>query len=88
MIIMVFWCISCSCFCNINVLKQQEYTILNMEMRTYFSLLCLHQETQLVFTQLPLITNILGTFVHSQIQGHKEVLTLSQILLKQQFNKK
>lgn len=44
-----------------------------MEMRSYFSLLCLHQETQMVFTHLPLVTSILGTFVHSQIQGHKEV---------------
>lgn len=42
-------------------------------MRSYFSLLCLHQETQMVFTHLPLVTSILGTFVHSQIQGHKEV---------------
>ncbi|XP_073722251.1 sorting nexin-8 isoform X2 [Misgurnus anguillicaudatus] len=51
----------------------QENTIITMEMRSYFSLLCLHQETQLVFTHLPLVTNILGAFVHSQIQGHKEM---------------
>ncbi|XP_067298908.1 sorting nexin-8 [Pseudorasbora parva] len=54
-------------------LTQQENTIINMEMRSYFSLLCLHQETQMVFTHLPLVTSILGTFVHSQIQGHKEM---------------
>uniref|UniRef100_A0A8C1WIC8 Sorting nexin 8b n=1 Tax=Cyprinus carpio TaxID=7962 RepID=A0A8C1WIC8_CYPCA len=54
-------------------LTQQENTIITMEMRRYFSLLCLHQETQLVFTYLPLVTSILGTFVHSQIQGHKEM---------------
>ncbi|KAK7162094.1 hypothetical protein R3I94_004671 [Phoxinus phoxinus] len=54
-------------------LTQQENTIINMEMRSYFSLLCLHQETQMVFTHLPLVTLILGTFVHSQIQGHKEM---------------
>ncbi|XP_051993907.1 sorting nexin-8 [Xyrauchen texanus] len=54
-------------------LTQQENTIITMEMRSYFSLLCLHQETQLVFTHLPLVTSILGTFVHSQIQGHKEM---------------
>ncbi|XP_016106115.1 sorting nexin-8 [Sinocyclocheilus grahami] len=54
-------------------LSQQENTIITMEMRSYFSLLCLHQETQLVFTYLPLVTSILGTFVHSQIQGHKEM---------------
>ncbi|XP_051561106.1 sorting nexin-8 isoform X2 [Myxocyprinus asiaticus] len=54
-------------------LTQQENTIITMEMRSYFSLLCLHQETQLIFTHLPLVTSILGTFVHSQIQGHKEM---------------
>ncbi|XP_067260989.1 sorting nexin-8 [Chanodichthys erythropterus] len=54
-------------------LTQQENTIITMEMRSYFSLLCLHQETQMVFTHLPLVTSILGTFVHSQIQGHKEM---------------
>ncbi|XP_056305491.1 sorting nexin-8 [Danio aesculapii] len=54
-------------------LSQQENTIITMEMRSYFSLLCLHQETQLVFTNLPLVTSILGTFVNSQIQGHKEM---------------
>lgn len=56
-----------------SVFLQQENTIITMEMRSYFSLLCLHQETQMVFTHLPLVTSILGTFVHSQIQGHKEV---------------
>ncbi|TRY85741.1 hypothetical protein DNTS_031922 [Danionella cerebrum] len=55
------------------VATQQENTIITMEMRSYFSLLCLHQETQLVFTNLPLVTSILGTFVNSQIQGHKEM---------------
>ncbi|KAG1927717.1 sorting nexin-8 [Pimephales promelas] len=54
-------------------LTQQENTIITMEMRSYFSLLCLHQETQMVFTHLPLVTSILGTFVHSQLQGHKEM---------------
>ncbi|XP_076136295.1 sorting nexin-8 [Alosa pseudoharengus] len=54
-------------------LAQQENAIVTMELRSYFSLFCLHQETQLVFTHLPLTTNILGAFIQSQIQGHKEM---------------
>ncbi|XP_063063850.1 sorting nexin-8 [Engraulis encrasicolus] len=54
-------------------LSQQENAIVTMELRSYFSLFCLHQETQLIFTHLPLSTNILGAFIQSQIQGHKEV---------------
>lgn len=44
-----------------------------MELRNHFSLFCLHQETQLVHAYLPLTSHILGAFVSSQIQGHKEV---------------
>lgn len=44
-----------------------------MELRNYFSLFCLHQETQLVFIYLPITSHILGAFVNSQVQGHKEV---------------
>lgn len=54
-------------------LTQQENAIVNMELRSYFSLFCLHQESQLVFTHLPLTTSILGSFIQSQIQGHKEM---------------
>lgn len=52
---------------------QQENAIQTMELRNYFSLYCLHQEMQLVHTYLPLTSHILGAFVNSQIQGHKEV---------------
>lgn len=52
---------------------QQENVIQTMELRNYFSLYCLHQETQLVHVYLPLTSHILGAFVNSQIQGHKEV---------------
>ncbi|KAG8509947.1 Sorting nexin-8 [Galemys pyrenaicus] len=52
---------------------QQENAIQTMELRNYFSLYCLHQETQLVHVYLPLTSHILGAFVNSQIQGHKEV---------------
>lgn len=47
--------------------------IQTMELRNHFSLYCLHQETQLVHVYLPLTSHILGAFVNSQIQGHKEV---------------
>ncbi|KAJ7305943.1 hypothetical protein JRQ81_010309 [Phrynocephalus forsythii] len=52
---------------------EQENAILTMELRNYFSLYCLHQETQLVHIYLPLTSHILGAFVNSQIQGHKEM---------------
>lgn len=53
--------------------EQQENAIQTMELRNYFSLFCLHQETQLVFTYLPVTSHILGAFVNSQVQGHREV---------------
>ncbi|XP_008849627.1 sorting nexin-8 isoform X1 [Nannospalax galili] len=52
---------------------EQENMIQTMELRNYFSLYCLHQETQLVHVYLPLTSHILGAFVNSQIQGHKEM---------------
>uniref|UniRef100_A0A3Q2QUL7 Sorting nexin 8a n=1 Tax=Fundulus heteroclitus TaxID=8078 RepID=A0A3Q2QUL7_FUNHE len=52
---------------------QQESAIQTMELRNYFSLFCLHQETQLIFSYLPITSDILGAFVNSQVQGHKEV---------------
>ncbi|XP_067088933.1 sorting nexin-8a [Osmerus mordax] len=52
---------------------QQENAIQTMELRNYFSLFCLHQETQLIFTYLPITSHILGAFVNSQVQGHKEM---------------
>ncbi|XP_030634909.1 sorting nexin-8 [Chanos chanos] len=54
-------------------IAQQENAIVTMEMRSYFSLHCLHQETQYVFMYLPHMLQVLGDFVHSQIQGHKEM---------------
>ncbi|XP_043945492.1 sorting nexin-8 isoform X1 [Protopterus annectens] len=52
---------------------QQENAIQTMELRNYFSLYCLHQETQLIHVYLQLTSHILGAFVNSQIQGHKEM---------------
>lgn len=52
---------------------QQENAIQTMELRNYFSLFCLHQETQLIFNYLPITSHILGAFVNSQVQGHREM---------------
>ncbi|EPQ18396.1 Sorting nexin-8, partial [Myotis brandtii] len=52
---------------------EQENAIQTMELRNHFALFCLHQETQLVHAYLPLTSHILGAFVSSQIQGHKEM---------------
>ncbi|XP_007941209.1 sorting nexin-8 [Orycteropus afer afer] len=54
-------------------IMEQENAIQTLELRTHFSLYCLHQETQLVHAYLPLTSHILGAFVNSQIQGHKEM---------------
>ncbi|XP_064449488.1 sorting nexin-8 isoform X5 [Mirounga angustirostris] len=52
---------------------EQENAIQTLELRSFFSLYCLHQEMQLVHIYLPLTSHILGAFVNSQIQGHKEM---------------
>ncbi|XP_052406514.1 sorting nexin-8-like [Carassius gibelio] len=52
---------------------QQENAIQTMELRNYFSLFCLHQESQLIFTYLPITSHILGALVDSQVLGHKEM---------------
>ncbi|XP_049644610.1 sorting nexin-8 [Suncus etruscus] len=51
----------------------EESALQTMELRNHFSLYCLHQETQLVHAYLPLTSLILGAFVNSQIQGHREM---------------
>ncbi|XP_043567747.1 sorting nexin-8-like [Chiloscyllium plagiosum] len=52
---------------------QQENTILTMELRNYFSMYCLHQETQLIHVYLHIISHVLTAFIDSQIQGHREM---------------
>ncbi|KAM9393451.1 sorting nexin-8a isoform 1-T1 [Pholidichthys leucotaenia] len=52
---------------------QQENAIQTMELRNYFSLFCLHQETQLIFAYLPITSHILGAFINSQVRGHREM---------------
>uniref|UniRef100_A0A4W3IHS7 Sorting nexin 8a n=1 Tax=Callorhinchus milii TaxID=7868 RepID=A0A4W3IHS7_CALMI len=52
---------------------QQENAILNMELRNYFSMYCLHQETQLIHIYLHITSHVLTAFIDSQIQGHREM---------------
>ncbi|XP_062846464.1 sorting nexin-8a [Trichomycterus rosablanca] len=52
---------------------QQENAIQTMELRNYFSLFCVHQESQVIFAYLPITSHILGAFVNSQVQGHREM---------------
>ncbi|MCJ8746447.1 hypothetical protein PDJAM_G00141910 [Pangasius djambal] len=52
---------------------QQENAIQTMELRNYFSLFCVHQESQLIFAYLPITSHILGAFVNSQVQSHREM---------------
>ncbi|XP_053349285.1 sorting nexin-8a [Clarias gariepinus] len=52
---------------------QQENAIQTMELRNYFSLFCAHQESQLIFAYLPITSHILGAFVNSQVQSHREM---------------
>lgn len=51
----------------------QENVISNMEMRTGFSLYCVHMETQLVHLHLEVLASILNTMVGCQIRAHNEV---------------
>ncbi|KAG7279541.1 hypothetical protein CRUP_034642 [Coryphaenoides rupestris] len=53
-------------------LAKQENAIITMELRNDFSLLCLHQETQIFLRHLPLATQILASFIQSQAQAHTE----------------
>ncbi|CAL8330716.1 unnamed protein product [Merluccius merluccius] len=54
-------------------LAKQENAIVTMELRNDFSLLCLHQETQIFLRHLPLATQILVGFIQSQAQVHSEM---------------
>ncbi|TSS23721.1 Sorting nexin-8 [Bagarius yarrelli] len=52
---------------------QQENAIQTMELRNYFSLFCVHQESQVIFAYLPITSHILGAFVNSQVQSYREM---------------
>lgn len=52
---------------------EQESEINNMENRNYFSLHCVHMETQLVHANVEVLSNLVHTMVSVQIRGHTEV---------------
>jgi len=51
----------------------QENVISNMEMRTGFSLYCVHMETQLVHLHLEVLASILNNMISVQIRSHTEL---------------
>lgn len=52
----------------------QENVITNMELRSEFSLYCVHMETQLVHCYLETLCPILNSLVSLRIRSHSEVL--------------
>jgi sorting nexin-8 len=54
-------------------MMEQESVIANVELRSAFSIHCMHLETQLVHAHLELFADILSSLVAVQIQGHSEV---------------
>lgn len=55
----------------------QENVITNMQLRTDFSLYCLHMETQLVHCYLETLSPILNSLVSLKIRSHTEVSCLA-----------
>ena len=54
------------------MLLQQESEILNRENRSYFSLHCIHLETQFVYANMQILAEVVATLVATQIKGHQE----------------
>lgn len=54
----------------------QENVITNMELRSDFSLYCVHIETQLVHAYLETLSSILNSLVSLKIRQHSEVNTV------------
>ncbi|XP_076275606.1 sorting nexin-8-like [Rhynchophorus ferrugineus] len=64
----------------------QENIISNIDLRTDFSLYCVHMETQLVFTYLGTIPSIISTFIDLKTKAHFESLDLWRNLQSQYCN--
>ena len=54
-------------------LPQQENEIVTRENRNFFSLHCIHLETQLVYLNMQILSEVVATLVATQIKGHREV---------------
>lgn len=51
----------------------QENVISNMELRSDFSLYCVHMDTQLVYCYLETLSSIFNGLVSMRIRAHSEV---------------
>ena len=58
---------------QITIIFQQESEIMNRENRNYFSLHCIHLETQLIYSSMEILADVVATLVTTQIKGHQEV---------------
>ncbi|XP_076808812.1 sorting nexin-8-like [Clavelina lepadiformis] len=54
----------------------QESEIQQRENRSYFSLHCIHLETQLVYLNMEILSEVVSTLVATQIKGHQEMAKL------------
>lgn len=57
-------------------IQAQENEIATRESRNYFSLHCIHLETQLVFINAQILADVLTTLVATQMKGHQEMAKL------------
>ncbi|XP_039253773.2 sorting nexin-8-like [Styela clava] len=58
----------------------QENEILTQENRNYYSLHCIHLETQLVHTYLQILGEVVTMLVATQVKGHREMCELWESL--------
>lgn len=58
----------------------QENVISNMELRSDFSLYCVHMETQLVYAYLETLSAIINSLVSLRIRSHSEVIGKVQLI--------
>lgn len=63
----------------------QESVISNMELRSDFSLYCVHMETQLVYAYLETLSSILNSLVSLRIRSHSEVSKKTRAKLDVRF---
>jgi len=57
-------------------IQAQENEIATRESRNYFSLHCIHLETQLVYLNMEILADVLTTLVATQMKGHDEMAVL------------
>jgi len=57
-------------------IQAQENEIITRENRNCFSLHCIHLETQLVYLNMQILSEVVATLVATQIKGHREMAKL------------